>query len=127
MALKFTQQKAQFLGKIRQSRSRMKNLQLRPMTVEQGAECHHAALVIEQSGWYESRIFQQKCRQPVKRQDLQAREARQRCIGKQLPFELGGGLLGGEQKQWKTFGRAFQFDADFRKTAEGFSAAGRAE
>ena len=58
---------------------------------------------------------------------MQARAAVERRVGKQLAFELEGGLFGREKNERHAFGIYFERVADFGEAAEGFAAAGGAE
>jgi len=58
---------------------------------------------------------------------VKARVAGQSGVAEELPFQLEGGLLGGEENQRRPLGVLAQGGANFRQAPESFPGAGRTE
>ena len=126
-ALKFAQQQTELLREAGQARGGAEQFQLRLLLREQGAQHHHAALVIEPLRRRGGKFFKDETGEALEGKNLQTGVAGRAVAGEQLAFELEGGLLGREQDERRAGGIGAQRGADFLQAAEGLAAAGGAE
>jgi len=127
MPLQFAEQPAQLPGETRSACAFGKQFQLAFMPHEQGAQDHDAAFVVQLFRRRDVQFFKDKLRKALEGENLQARVAVERRVGKQLAFELESGLFGCEENEWRALGIFFERGSDFGEAAEGLAAAGGAE
>ena len=126
VALQVAQQKTQAGGETGQAGGGVKEFEIAALLIQQRAQHHYAAFVIEPAGLcggFSEYVFGET----IEGKDLQPRVTVEFGIGEQLAFDLCGGLLGREQQEWRAVWRRDQLTADFREAAEGLAAASGAE
>src|SRR5476651_592740 len=87
MLLQFTEQLAQLLGEAGSARAFGKEFQFALVAHEQRAQNHDAAFVVQLFRWRDVQFFEDKLREPLEGENLQARVALKRVVREQLAFE----------------------------------------
>ena len=96
------------------------------MAAQQGAQHHDPALFGEEGAFGRAGGVEDEPGEALEGEDLKAREAGKRRVGKDLALQLKGRLFWGEHHQGRAFGIVAQAGANFLQAAAGFAASSRA-
>src|SRR3954468_11471837 len=127
VVLKLAQEEADFPRKTGQPRGGTEEAQLLLVLRQQGAQDHDTSFFIEQLARGLFKMFQNQICEPFERENFQAGVTSKPAWFENLPLQLKGGLLRGEQDERRAVGFFLQSATSLRNATESLAAAGRTE
>jgi hypothetical protein len=126
VALEFAEHQAELLGKPGQAGAGAEQFEVVAFSGKESPQDHDAAFLVEHRGGRFAQLSKSEMSEPFEGKDAEAAVADYGVIGKELAFELVGGLFGGDEDERRSFLGSGECGTDFGQATEGFSAAGGA-